>query len=176
MRVLSIVALMFGLLSGCVTPYQPKSFSGGYSESQLGTNMFTVAFQGNGNTSYELAADFCLLRSAEITLENGFRYFVVVESYKDFGEFLVTKPTQSYTTWSIYASGNFAHGNARTATYGGQTYFISTPSTENTILCFKDKPEVDGLLFDAEFVAKTIRKKYNMSDKMTFPRQEPGVS
>lgn len=163
MRVLSILALLVGLLSGCVTPYQPKSFSGGYSESQLGTNMFIVTFQGKGNTSYELAADFCLLRSAEISLEIGFRYFVVVKSNKDFGEFLVTKPTQSYTTWSAYASGNYAHGSVRTTTYGGQTFFISTPSTENTILCFKEKPEIDGLFFDAEFVTKAIRRKYNMS-------------
>jgi hypothetical protein len=165
MRVLSILALLVGLLSGCVTPYQPKSFSGGYSESQLGTNMFTVTFQGNSNTSYELAADFCLLRSAEITLENGFRYFVVVESKKDFRDLLLTRPTQSYTTWSAYASGNYAHGSAGTATSGGQTFFIATPGAENTILCFKEKPEVDGLVFDAEFVTKAMRKKYNMSDK-----------
>ena len=164
MRVLSILALLVGLLSGCVTPYQPKSFSGGYSESQLGTNMFNVTFQGNSNTNYELAADFCLLRSAEITLENGFRYFFVVKSKKDFGEFLATKPTQSYTSWSAYVLGNYAPGSARTTTYDGQIFFVSTPSTENTILCFKEKPEIDDLVFDAEFVTKSIRKKYNMSD------------
>jgi hypothetical protein len=165
MRVLSIVVLVIGLLSGCVTPYQPKSFSGGYAESQLGTNIFNVMFQGNGNTSYELAADFCLLRSAEITVENGFRYFIVVESKKDPSELLAARPMQSSTTWSAYASGTYTNGSAQTMTSGGQTFFLSTPGTENMILCFKEKPGIDGLVFDAAFVTKAIRTKYSMSDK-----------
>ena len=35
-------------------------------------------FKGNGYTSKDKTFDFALLRSAELTLENGYRYFVVV--------------------------------------------------------------------------------------------------
>lgn len=70
------------LLAGCATTYQRSSFSGGYSETRLGDNIFQVFFKGNGYTGRERAVDFCLLRSAEVAIENGFRYFVIVDSEK----------------------------------------------------------------------------------------------
>ena len=163
MRSLFILALATVLLGGCATTYQPNSFTGGYSETQLGENIFQVSFRGNGYTSRERASDFSLLRSAEVALENGFRYFVIVESEKGSKVGAYTTPTTSYTTGSAYGSGNYAYGSATTTTYGGQTYFISKPRATNTILCFKEKPEINGLVFDAEFVAKSIRQKYNLN-------------
>ena len=163
MRALFILALATVLLGGCATTYQPNSFTGGYSETQLGENIFQVSFRGNGYTSRERASDFSLLRSAEVALENGFRYFVIVESEKGSKVGAYTTPTTSYTTGSAYGSGNYAYGSATTTTYGGQTYFISKPRATNTILCFKEKPEINGLVFDAEFVAKSIRQKYNLT-------------
>ena len=60
-------------LAGCVaTGYGPKSmFSGGFEETQLGPDIFSVSFSCNDSTSMARAADFTLLRSAELTLENG---------------------------------------------------------------------------------------------------------
>jgi uncharacterized protein YceK len=163
MRALTILALLVVALSGCATTYQRKSFTGGYSETQLGENIFQVSYRGNGYTSHERASDFSLLRSAEVALENGFRYFVIVESEKDSKVGAYTTPTTSYTTGSAYGSGNYAYGSATTTTSGGQTYFISKPRATNTILCYKEKPEVNGLVFDAEFVAKSIRQKYELN-------------
>lgn len=163
MRKLLAVALLQTLLLGCATAYQQKSYSGGYSETQLGENIFQVSFRGNGYTSRERASDFSLLRSAEVALEHGFRYFVIVESEKGAKLGTYTTPTTSYTTGSAYASGNYAYGNATTTTYGGHTYLISKPSATNTILCYKDKPENGGLVFDAQFVANSIRQKYQLN-------------
>ena len=67
------------VMSGCATPYQPDSFTGGFSETQLGENIFQVSFQGNAYIGGEKVSDFSLLRSAELALEHGFPYFVVVE-------------------------------------------------------------------------------------------------
>ena len=50
---------------------QSQGMSGGFSETQLDTNVYTVRFSGNGYTSPSKAADFALLRSAEITLMRG---------------------------------------------------------------------------------------------------------
>jgi hypothetical protein len=163
MRNISSIVFLSALLSGCATAYQQQSFSGGYSETQLGENIFQVSFRGNGYTRRERASDFSLLRSAAVALEHGFRYFVIVESEKGSKLGTYTTPTTSYTTGSAYASGNYAYGNATTTTYGGQTYLISKPRATNTILCFKDKPENGGLVFDAQFVSNSIRQKYQLN-------------
>jgi hypothetical protein len=163
MRSIFLVTLMVAMiLSGCATTYQKQSFTGGYSETQLGENIFQVSFKGNAYTSRERVSDFTLLRSAEIAIENGYRYFVVVESekYSKLGTY--TTPTTSQTTGSAFVSGNYVHGSATTTTYGGQTYVISKPRANNTILCFKDKPDINGLVFEAAFIIKSIRAKYGM--------------
>jgi hypothetical protein len=162
MRMLSILLAAL-VLPGCVTPYQHVGFTGGYSETQLGENIFQVSFRGNGYTSHERTSDFSLLRSAELTLERGFRYFIIVESEKDTKIGTYTTPTRSYTTGSAYGYGNYAYGSATTTTYGGQTYFISKPRATNTILCFKEKPDINGLVFDAEFVVKSVKQKYGIN-------------
>ena len=66
-------------LGGCATSYQKSGFSGGFSETQLSENVWKVHFRGNAKTTMERATDFCLLRSAELTLENGYKYFAIVD-------------------------------------------------------------------------------------------------
>ena len=155
--------VLLATLASCATSYQPTSFSGGYSETRLAEDAFQVSFNGNGYTSKERAADFSLLRSAELTLKNGFRYFVIVSSEKDSAVSSYTSPSTSYTTASAYGSGRHAYGNATTTTYGGQTYETSKPSATNTILCFKEKPAIPALVLEAEVVVRSIKEKYGMA-------------
>jgi len=157
-----IVLLMVVILTGCATSYQKQGFTGGYSETQLGENIFQVSFKGNGHTSRERVSDFALLRSAEIVIENGYRYFVVVESEKYSKNSTFTTPTTSETTGSASISGNYVHGSSTTTSYGGQTFTISKPTANNTILCYKEKPDINGLVFDAEFIIRSIRAKYGL--------------
>jgi hypothetical protein len=158
-----LVLLSAAMLSGCATTYQKVSLTGGYSETQLGENIFQVSFKGNGYTSRERVSDFTLLRSAEIAIKNGYRYFVVVESEKYSKVGAYTTPITSQTTGSAYVSGNYVQGSATTTTYGGQTFIISKPRANNTILCYKEKPDINGLVFEAEFVVKSVRAKYGMN-------------
>lgn len=151
------------LLNGCATSYQSNGFAGGYSETQLSENVFNVTFNGNGYTGKERASDFSLLRSAEIAKENGFRYFIIVSSEKDVSHSTYTTPTTSYTNASAYGYGNYAYGSATTNTYGGQTYDIAKPSASNTIVCYKDKPDLPVIIYDAEFVYSSIRNKYHFN-------------
>lgn len=46
-------------------------------------NTWIVNFRGNEDTRKDRTVDLSLLRSAELTLENGFNYFVVAESGTD---------------------------------------------------------------------------------------------
>src|SRR5262245_13545958 len=153
MKPLIPLLLLSLFLSGCSTPYQRQGFFiAGYSETLVDENIFQVSFRGNQHTSRERASDFALLRSAEVATENGFRYFIVVEWVKD---------SSSNT---MYGNGNTAYGMARTSTYGGQTFVMHQPSTTNMILCFKEKPDIAGLIFDAEFVKNSLKQKYGITN------------
>lgn len=128
MRILFIFYVAAVLLSGCATSYKEKGLTGGYSETQLGENIFKVSFRGNGFTSQERASDYTLLRSAELTLENGYRYFIIVDYQENVKLSTYTTPSVSDTDVNVYNSGDHVYGNATTTTYGGQTYTISKPS------------------------------------------------
>ena len=162
MKNLILIALVL-LLQGCVTAYQKSGFSGGYSETQLDENVFIVSFRGNGYTGRERVADFTLLRSAELALENGYKYFAIINANSYTSHSTYTTPTTSYTTGSAYGDGNYAYGSATTTTTGGQTYNISAPSASNTIVCFKEKPD-SVFTYNAEFIYKNIRQKYDIKD------------
>ncbi len=156
---LSVLATLF--LTACATTYQPQSFSGGFSETQLDKNVFRVSFRGNGYTDRERAEDFALLRSAELTLKNGFTHFVIVDgrSGTDYSAF--TTPTQSTTYGSANVYGNTAYGRSTTTTTGGQTVLIQKPSSTNTIVCLNGKPE-GVFAYDASFIYRSLREKYGL--------------
>lgn len=81
--IISILLLLF--LSSCVTGYYPHSGSitGGYSEIQLGDNIYQVTFVGNGYTSSSLVEQRLLRRCADLTIERGYKYFFFENAYLD---------------------------------------------------------------------------------------------
>ena len=158
MKKLKLIILLNScfFISACSTTYQPQSFTGGYEETQLDTNMFRVSFRGNGYTSAQKTTDFTLRRSAELTLESGYSYFVIVNENTDIRNSTITTPQNSYTTGNVDNSGYFS---ANTNTYGGQTINISKPTTSNTIVCYKQKP-VGILSYNAAFILRSMVAKY----------------
>lgn len=157
-----LAGLFFSLLAGCATQYQPFSFlaGGGFSETQLDTNTFKVTFRGNGYTETETTEELALLRSAELTLKNGFSYFVIVDGRSSSRNGTFTTPTQSFSTANVSGYGNNVYGAAHTTTYGGQTFFISFPTTTNTIICFHQRPNTQGIVYDAQFLCNSLGQKY----------------
>ena len=148
---LSIVAV-----AGCATStiYQPAGSDGGigFSSTQLGENAFEVRFRGNSSASSEKASDFALLRSAELTLERGFKYFIIEDDENSQQTSVRTTPVRSETkyTWK----------GAETTYYGGNTYATSKPRARKVIVCFKEKPNRIELIYDAQFVVQSIKGKY----------------
>ena len=149
------------VLCGCATTYQPKGFSGGFSETQLDTNVFRVAFNGNGYTGREKAEDYALLRSAELALQNGFTHFAILDSRAGTNYSTFRTPTQSTTTGTASVYGNTAYGSATTTTTGGQSFLVQKPSSTNTIFCFKGKPE-GVFTYDAAFLQRSLSQKYKI--------------
>ncbi len=156
-----VLFLVVVALAGCATAYKPDGYGGGFSETRLDTSLFKVSFQGNGWTKPERAEDMALLRSAELTIRNGFNYFVVIDSQSRERQGSYTTPKQSYTTANATAYGNSAYGTAQTTTYGGQTVHTSRPTTTITMACFKEKPEIQGIVYNARFLCDSLGQKYD---------------
>jgi len=71
--------LVLLLVSGCATSYGQQNLTGGYTDKQLRYNSFEIVFDGNAYTSSETVDDFAVLRAAELTIENGYQYFGILE-------------------------------------------------------------------------------------------------
>lgn len=154
--------LVIAFLSGCATPYQSSSFSGGYSDSRLGDSIFRVSFEGNGYTKSARTVDLALLRSAELALQNDFKYFVVVSNDNKNSYSSFSTPHTTTKTGTVNMYGNNGTVNTHSVTSGGQTYLISKPSTTNIIACFKNKPKGSGVVYDASFIVQSLRSKYEI--------------
>lgn len=162
-KTLSLAASAIAL-TGCMTAYQPDGLTGGYSETQVAENVWKVSFKGNGYTRRERAEDMALLRSAELTLQQGYSYFAFADSNSRVETMggMVT-PVTTTTTGNAYRSGNMVSGSATSVSSGGQMMFISKPSANNTVVMFKTKPENAGMVYDAKFVCNSLGKKYEVN-------------
>lgn len=154
-------------LSACATTYQQDGFGGGFSETQLDENVWHVTIRSNVFTSELRAQDFALLRSAELTLQNGYTYFALTDlspsdlsPSKEPGDFTIS--TTSHTT--VYGSGYRTYGNTPIRTYGEGTVSAAKPSITKTVVMFKDKPEGQDMVYNAEFVCRFLgEKKYKVT-------------
>ncbi len=80
MKKIITISVFMLFIQGCATTYQSTGLTGGYSETQLDENVFKVSFHGNGHTGRERVTDFTILRSAELILEHGYKYFIIIDS------------------------------------------------------------------------------------------------
>jgi hypothetical protein len=118
-------AILF--LSGCATPYQPMSALGGYREVQLAPNIYRVMFFGNGYTNGELAIEYALRRCAELTQQNGYRYFGILGVADLSTQSSVTIPGSAYTTGNLYVNQIF---NTAFGTYNQRTFITPAQTLE----------------------------------------------
>lgn len=169
-----IVAL---ILSGCATPYQNTGLTGGFSETQLQPNVFTVHFRGNGYTSRQRSTDFAMLRCAELALQNGFTHFAIADSSQDKSTMMYNTGSSSHTYGTVNTIGNTSYGSFNTYNSGGTSIPINKPRSAYTIVCFKEKPDANGMVFDAQFLAQSIAKKYGLKlEDGQVQRPEPSTN
>lgn len=76
-RKLAPSAVLLLSLACLSSQYAPESASGGYSQTKLNDTTYEIRFQANGFTRVDRAGALLLRRGAELTLENGHRYFVI---------------------------------------------------------------------------------------------------
>lgn len=136
-------------LGGCATAYQPKSFTGGFSETDLGPTSFKIGFSGNGFTSPERASDFAMLRAADKSIGDGCNYFAVMNESEG-------GSTSSFTTATATFGRHSAWGNSFTTP-------IFKPNSTLLVRCFANQT-AGATLFDAHFIAHSIRNKYHLPE------------
>ena len=151
-----VVLVAMLLLSGCGTLGRLNGgeilvSAGDFTEEQLGPNLFRITFRGNVALNDAAASDLSLLRSAEVIVNNGYSYFVIMipapgtDASPDEGRSYVfaTSPTL------IRGTGQ----------YGKFAIAVSL------VQGFKDRLSTTrGKVYDAEQLIATLREKYRVSD------------
>jgi hypothetical protein len=67
------------LTASCATSYGPKGILGaGFSEERLAPDLWMVTFDASAFTPQERLKSYLLLRCAEVTVEQGASYFIVM--------------------------------------------------------------------------------------------------
>jgi hypothetical protein len=143
------------VMASCATTYQPKGLTGGFSETQLDEDLFTVRFSGNGYTSSERASDFALLRCADLAIQNNFEYFKIVDSQSNMKTSYIVTTDRDFNA-STY--GNSLYGSSNQTT---NVKAIERPRINLTVRLLKDK--ADGS-YNATFIRNSIRSKYDMEE------------
>jgi hypothetical protein len=106
---LGLIAASTLALAGCMTEtsYRPATGSGfsreGYSERQVEANRFQVSFAGNTMTSRDTVERYLLFRSAELTTQQGYDYFIMADRDTD-------KKERTYATPSFSGGYGFGYG------------------------------------------------------------------
>jgi len=175
------LALAAGL-AACATPtpYQPnipgQATSGGYSEIRLEPNRWRVNFQGNSLTSRETVEGYLLFRAAELTVQQGFDWFSIVDRDTDKHVQTYVDPDPLYQPW--YGSYGFWRPSWR---YYGHGYgwrswdpFFGDPfwadridvrtverfeATAEVVMGHGAKPPGDMRAFDARAVIDNLRPR-----------------
>jgi hypothetical protein len=100
--------VLAGGLAACetATPYQPnipgQAASGGYSEIRLEPDRWRVTFTGNSLTSRETVEAYLLFRSAELTVQQGYDWFNIVDRHTDRQARTYVEPDPLYHPWYGY--------------------------------------------------------------------------
>ena len=149
--------VIFGIalfLTGCAatpTPYQQlKTFetgsAGGYTNVKLQDTIYRVTFEGNDHTTQGTTGDFALLRSAQVTIDNGYSYFVILDN-------------QDYVKVGDYTPpGDVAKFRKM---YQQECYAYNKPETVLTIQCFEGKPgRLPTIIYDAYQVRTNLQEKH----------------
>jgi hypothetical protein len=173
-------------LSACATatPYQPnipgQATTGGFSEQQLEADRFRVNFAGNSLTSRETVEGYLLYRAAELTVGQGYDYFVIVDRDTDRKSRTYVEPDPFYRpywgpgfgywrpSWRYYGAG---FGWRSWDPWYGDPFWgnrvdvrtIDKYEASAEILMRRGrKPEGDPRAFDARAVMDSLRPRLQM--------------
>lgn len=149
--------VFFSLLSVSLLMASPShAFGRKYSQVQVAPDVFVVTIVGTKTTTYEKALSGLLTRASELTLAHGYKYFTVAASANQTKTSTVSCG-QEYFSGSLVPSsiinlfGNNLYGMSSSVAYA---YTMTELGGCMTIKCYKEKPEIEGVV-DADFFLET---------------------
>ncbi len=161
--------LMLGACTATTPTYQAASTSGapGYTSAQLEDGRYRIAYKIDGG-DVALAKDYALLRAAELTLQNGYDYFTVVDRDQQLEKETRTVATEpqllTYGT-TYHECGILTCRRVTRPSYVQTSYArgIRTDVESSVILLeiamSNQRDTSDAAVYDAADIAKTIRER-----------------
>ena len=180
MRLNTIIVVYLSIfLVACSTGYRSLNDSGGYWDERIDStsNRFKIGYDGNKWHSdpinrKERVIDLALLRSAEVALENGFKYFIISDS-------------QAYTEKTSLLQGSIPSNSTASRLKrinALETYQIKATFTTVNYADIDEDLQINNVmqtgefkgytLYKADLVVYTILKKYNMNKDALSPMIE----
>ena len=148
---------MVATLLACATPYGKYGFLGGFTDSRIDENTFSISVDTNALTSQQITSMHALYRAAELTVENGFDYFVITSDANNSTSMAMAIPGSSTSNTTINTYGSTTYGRT-TTTYAPTTVVpVVYPNSTLTIKSFKGaKPDAAPNAYDARSVMRYI--------------------
>lgn len=153
-------------LSGCATtPSKPLTFDqlGQFSNTPLNAQSYRINFQARPNMSFGTAEEITLVKAAQTTVQNGFRYFKVLDDPSNRNQ----PPRQAvvYSSPMYYPYGYYRR-------YPGlwpdpfydmpHVVTIDPVQVSYSIECYKDQKKAPDDAFDAYLILKYLGQKYGL--------------
>ena len=138
-RTMLLVLVAF-FAASCMTPYVPMGGMGGYEQTQLDGNTFSIRFHGNGFTSRELVRKYAKRRAAEIGKQLGYRYVIFLGEEDRSVTSTYSIPTTTYTSGTVSTYGSTGGYSGVSNTYGG-IQSVNKPRVQLIARYFEVLPE-----------------------------------
>lgn len=142
------VALGAALLGGCVSEYGPSNWTGGYSETMVSPDVWTVRFGGNGYTTQETVQTYWLYHCAEFALSKGYSGFEILTAVDL--SWLDQRPTPEGGPPVIIKAGHTGGGHSVYVYSGGGTLAYKPAIAAQIRLLKGPVAQAPGRVFDAE--------------------------
>lgn len=135
----------------------------GHHSRKLSGNRYRVNFTGHRRTGYEDTRDYALLRAAELTLAEGYEWFVIADRESE--SIRTREPEARFGYQRAYYTerrcGLLAcTQSTRPATYARMEFDTARPETTHRhsleIVMGEGEPPADGNYYDAQSVVKSI--------------------
>ena len=143
----TLFGILAAIISACSTTYKAGSFAGGFSEAQLYKNVWRVTFRGSAISSPEQVEELALLRSADLTLSTGYKFFALAAKRPAFG----SASNVPVTPESL--DPNTAIEQQKASFFGH--------SVVNTVVMFKQKPAIQETFYDAALICNSLGSKHD---------------
>lgn len=157
---ISFIALIIILLAACSSSnpqYQAADQKGfGYSDKQLATDKYWVSYKSR-DTNAQRATDFALLRAAELTIAQGYEWFVVSEKDVSGKRLVRNEPTEVHVDTIANCTSDMCGSVPTTRKYGSDGVNIEQEeradfTVELTVLFGKGERPEPKFVYDAREV------------------------